>query len=137
MSQDALPLDLFVPGSAAAHNPEGSLLLDALAIAVPLEVAEMAQLDPQERINRARELWAQFQPRSAKQEDAEMARFTGGAALTYGGKGAAGEFAILAKVLAAMALQPGGVTAFGAHWCVEHELCEAAVVEARRRLCLG
>lgn len=38
--------------------------------------------------------------------------------LQYGGRHCAATFAHLAKGLAALAYQPGGVTFAGAHWCV-------------------
>lgn len=39
---------------------------------------------------------------------------------------AAPVFAALAKGLAAAAYQPGGITAFGQHWCGDHQVCQAA-----------
>lgn len=40
------------------------------------------------------------------------------------GGGTADGFNHLARGLAALAWCPGGVTAFGNHWCADHDLCE-------------
>ena len=48
------------------------------------------------------------------------------------GGGTADTFNHLARGLAALAYQPGGVTAFGRHWCTDHRACDAAEAEVRR-----
>jgi hypothetical protein len=42
----------------------------------------------------------------------------------------ASAFNALAEGLAIAACQPGGVTAFGQHWCADHAVCLAAEREA-------
>lgn len=38
----------------------------------------------------------------------------------------------LATAVAVLALQPGGVSAFGWHWCADHALCEQVDAELAR-----
>jgi hypothetical protein len=109
------------------------LLPELLALAVPLEIERMRGVEPQVRIDYAQSRWEVFQPNGGKSE-MTAARLTGGAVLMMGGKGAGEEFAIVAQVLGALAHQPGGVTAFGQHWCADHAQCEAAAAEAKDRL---
>lgn len=123
-----------VPAASAGldQSPRFGLLADFLTLAVPLEIERMANADPQMRIEYARARWEVFQPRGGKQEKT-AARLTGGAVLASDGARVGEEAAIVAQVLAAMAYQPGGVTAFGIHWCADHAACETAGIEARRR----
>lgn len=46
--------------------------------------------------------------------------------LQYAACGGEEAFAALARMVAALALQPGGVTFAGHHWCVLHRLCASA-----------
>ncbi len=108
------------------------LLPELLALAVPLEIERQAGAEPQVRIDYARSRWERFQQYGGKgDKSAAGARLTGGAVLVTGGKGSGEEFTILAQVLGALAHQPGGVTAFGHHWCANHAECEEAAAAAR------
>lgn len=49
------------------------------------------------------------------------------------GGGSADTFNHLARGLAALAYQPGGVTFAGRHWCTDHAACESAAAEAEAR----
>lgn len=109
-----------------------AVLRELLALAVPLEIERWANAEPQMRIDYAQARWEIFQPNGGRQEKS-TARLTGGAALATGAGRAGEEFTILAQVLGVMAYQPGGVTAFGQHWCTDHAVCEAAGIEARGR----
>lgn len=40
----------------------------------------------------------------------------------------------LARGLAAAAFQPGGISVFGRHWCVDHAECVAAEAAAQQRI---
>lgn len=115
------------------QTPRFGPLTDFLTVAVPLEIERMADADPQTRIDYARARWEIFQPNGGKQEKT-AARLTGGAVLATDGARAGEEAAIVAQVLAAMAYQPGGVTAFGQHWCTNHAACQTAATSARGRL---
>ncbi len=44
----------------------------------------------------------------------------------------AGTFNALAEGLSISACQPGGVTAFGRHWCAGHDACKRAEAAAMR-----
>ncbi|MFD0855676.1 hypothetical protein ACFQ07_25770 [Actinomadura adrarensis] len=88
-------------------------LVIALEFAVPLHILELADRTDTQRMEIGR----------------RTARLIGekGDILMFGG-GRKGEvadaFNALAQGLAALAYQPGGVEAFGRHWCVhEHEWC--------------
>ena len=49
------------------------------------------------------------------------------------GGGTADTFNHLARGLAALAYQPGGVDFAGRHWCADHRACQAAATEAEAR----
>ena len=91
------------------------LLSISLSAAVPLWIEKLKPLTPEERIARASGL-------------ADIIAAHGDIILYRGGK--AGEsakaFNALAEGVAIGAFQPGGVTAFGQHWCVNHAECKAA-----------
>lgn len=94
-------------------------MVDALLVAVPIEI-----LNQQGWTDAARFEFARSHA-DALQSGADAAQFGGG-----GGRGeGAAYFAALARVLAAMAYQPGGVTVFGQHWCTDHAACLAAQAE--------
>jgi hypothetical protein len=89
-----------------------SVLLPALQIAVPLIVADLATLEPDERERKIHtHSW-----RAAAIE----AIGSHGDELLYGGKNCASTFHHLASALAALSHTPGGVTVFRVNWCAEH-----------------
>jgi hypothetical protein len=81
----------------------GPLLLDALAMAVPLEIAQLR--------------WAGSDYRAWL---AHSAIAEGGDDLLYGGPRCAASFGRLARGLALLAYQPGGVAFGPLHWCAAH-----------------
>lgn len=95
---------------------------DTLAIsleaAVPLHLMEVRELP--------------FEARHKLAMEASDAIASRGDVLMYGGKkGAAAEvFNQLARGLAVLACQPGGVTFAGMHWCIDHDECMAAAKAA-------
>jgi hypothetical protein len=94
-------------------------MVDALLVAVPIEILNQRGWTDTARVEFARS------HADALQSGADTAQFGGG---TRRGEGAA-YFAAFARVLAAMAYQPGGVTVFGQHWCTDHAACLAAEAE--------
>lgn len=95
-------------------------LIEGLAVAVPLRIWELSQLDSVTRGRRCK-VWA---------EDAVEPVAGDGDTLLFGSKksgGAARVFNALAKSLAALAHCPGGVTFAGLHWCVNECLCPSGV----------
>jgi len=84
--------------------------------AVRLEIARMAGDDWNHAIR----------AKVARQARARITDLTGGAELLFGGRACITEYANLATALAALAYQPGGVTALGRHWCTNHQQCEFA-----------
>lgn len=104
------------------------LLTAALDVAVPTEMRRIADWTPQARIDYAREQWVPMTTSLGKDG------LSGGAELMFGGRHCAAEFATLARVLAALAYQPGGVMFAGMHWCADHEECEKAAAEAGERI---
>lgn len=99
-------------------------VIDALGHLVPLEISRMSGdgWTPDVRIAAARRAWAAFQAAPG------AGGSQGGAGMMFGGQTAGRELASLATALAALAYQPGGVSVFGRHWCVDHAEC----VKARR-----
>lgn len=95
------------------------LLPIALSAAVPLWIEKLRPLEPEQRLARASGL-------------ADVIGSKGDIILYRGGKKgeSAKAFNALAEGLAIGAFQPGGVTAFGSHWCVNHAECEAAKAAA-------
>jgi hypothetical protein len=91
------------------------LLPIGLSAAVPLWIEELRPLEPEQRLARASGL-------------ADIIAEHGDIILYRGGKRgeSARAFNALAEGLAIGAFQPGGVTAFGQHWCTDHAACEAA-----------
>jgi hypothetical protein len=104
---------------ARAHQ-----LVTALQVAVPLHITELAALPARIR-EPLIERWA---------ADAVEPAAHKGDALMFGGKRgeAAAVFAALARGLAALAYQPGGVTVLGQHWCTNHAACQDARAYAER-----
>jgi hypothetical protein len=97
------------------------LLSVSLSAAVPLWIEKLRPLDPEQRIARASGLADII----ASQGDIILYRSKK--------KGeSAKAFNALAEGLAIGAFQPGGVTAFGQHFCVNHAECEAAKAAAER-----
>lgn len=97
-------------------------LVIGLQAAVQLNMLELSRLDPANR-DATRTGWA------ADAIDPVASR---GDALQYGGKRgeAAKVFNHLARGLAALAYQPGGVTYAGQHWCADHAACLDAARQA-------
>lgn len=100
------------------------LLADTLDRAVPAAMAALTDLPDDGR----RKQMAQWRDGAADQ----LAGF--GDVVRYGGHSVADTFAILARGLAVLASAPGGVTAFGRHWCTDHAACEQAAHVAARTL---
>jgi hypothetical protein len=92
----------------------------ALALAVPLELALLRDIDD--------ELRAQT---IATHTGRAVATLLGeyGDQLQYGGPRCSEAFAGVARGLACLAWAPGGVTFAGMHFCARHELCEKADAE--------
>lgn len=80
------------------------VLIPTLQAAVPLWVMDLSRTPEPTRMGLARE--------------AADTVASHGDVLIYGGKGCAAAFNALAKGIALLAYQPGGVTIFGHHWCV-------------------
>lgn len=97
------------------------LLPGLLTVAVPLEIDRMREVGEGYRLATARKA-AQY---IAEHGDNILFRSTDRRHTS------AKAFAVLARALAAAAFQPGGVTAFGQHWCTDHAVCEAAEDAAR------
>ena len=97
------------------------LLSISLSAAVPLWIEKLKPLEPEQRIARASGL-------------SDTIAAHGDIILYRGGKKgeSAKAFNALAEGLAIGAFQPGGVTAFGQHWCVNHDECEAAKAAAEK-----
>lgn len=94
-------------------------LVIALEAAVPLHIIELSNRTPEQR--------AAIAQRSA---DEVACR---GDILQFGSKkrGAVADvFNHLARGIAVLAFQPGGVTFAGHHWCTSHALCEDASATA-------
>lgn len=106
---------------------ENPALTIGLQAAVPLWILQLSQLAPDHR-DHVRQRWAE--------EAAEQVAYRGDT-LQYGSKKrgeAAAVFNALARGLAAGAYQPGGIAAFGEHWCVNHGECVAADRDAAQPL---
>ncbi len=91
------------------------VLLISLQAAVPLWIERVRHLTPAERQARAAELSGVIASRG---DDILYRSAKKG--------GTAKAFNALAEGLALAAFQPGGVTAFGHHWCTDHAACAAA-----------
>lgn len=88
------------------------LLVMSLEAAVPLRMAELATLDPEDREPMIRE-WAALAADLVSQNGDQLMFRT---PVGQGQPGTAAVFNALAKGLAALAYQPGGVRFHGAHW---------------------
>lgn len=113
-----------VPGEIVSWNDfshSESVLMATLESAVPLRVAELAQMSAAGREEQIR-AWADAAAQPLH-EEADILMCGGGK------RGQAAKvFNHLARALAAGAYQPGGVTFNGRHWCADHAACEAAKV---------
>ncbi|GAA3078065.1 hypothetical protein [Streptosporangium carneum] len=98
-------------------------LSPALAAAVHLEIENLRRVDDDLR---ATQIAAVL---DASRRSMNIP--THGDDLLFGGRHCVPTFAEMARVLACLAWQPGGVTVFGMHLCARHELCLAA--ESGRR----
>ncbi|WP_062434929.1 hypothetical protein [Herbidospora daliensis] len=99
-------------------------LLPALSAAVQLEIAALRAVDDELRATQI----AHHTGRASATLLGEK-----GDVLLYGGKGAGETFTALARGLACLAFAPGGVTAFGQHWCADHRECLLADREVAAR----
>lgn len=89
-------------------------LLPTLQLAVPMWIQRLRGTDEWQRVALAR-------------EDAQAVAERGDALMYRSKPGRSGEvFNALARGLAIAAYQPGGVTAFGEHWCTDHDVCTGA-----------
>jgi hypothetical protein len=98
---------------------DSSLLSITLSMAVPLWIEELRPLTDEQRLARASGL-------------ADIIGSQGDIILYPSGKKGetAKAFNALAEGVAIGAFQPGGVTVFGQHFCVNHAECEAAELAA-------
>lgn len=111
------------------------LLAAHLDVAVPLEMAHLATLHPADRGD-VMAAWAAGAVDLIVNSDASLLFPIKAHPATdrhVAEPGTAATFSALAKGLAAGAYVPGGVTAFGRHWCANHTACEQAEVESRER----
>ncbi|WP_326642998.1 hypothetical protein OG884_18450 [Streptosporangium sp. NBC_01755] len=99
-------------------------LAGMLAVVVPLEIDRMRAMNDEQRTQQI----AEHASRTVAQLLGEQ-----GDVLLYGGRGCAETFAVLARGLVCLAWAPGGVTAFGMHFCARHEECEKADAELAAR----
>ncbi|WP_194821283.1 hypothetical protein [Micromonospora sp. S-DT3-3-22] len=106
--------------------PSSDGLIIALQAAVPLWILELAALPPAHRDDRIRR-WAA--------DSADTVAHKGDILQFRGGKRGetAAVFNALARGIAAAAHLPGGITAFGQHWCVNHSQCLDADRQAADR----
>lgn len=92
-----------------------SLLEIMLDLAVPMWIRQLQHLTPEQRMARARECATVV----AEKGDVILYRSSK--------KGdTANAFNHLAEGIALATYQPGGVTVFGRHWCVNHDECITA-----------
>jgi hypothetical protein len=96
----------------SGHGNPG-LLLDTLAMTVPLEIGRLRDAGQDARDALAQRL------RWPRDPDGRYA-LTGADAMLYGGKGAGGAFAGFATAIALLSFAPGGVTFGGLAWCAAH-----------------
>jgi hypothetical protein len=113
-------------------NP--GLLLDALAMAVPLEIGRLRDAGEDARDGLAARL-------RLPQPEGENA-LRGADAMLYGGKGGGQAFAGFAAAIAVLAFAPGGVRFGALAWCAAHmrerwpdgeKACPACLREERER----
>lgn len=97
-------------------SPADVLLAEHLDQAVPTLLGQLAEM-PADARTRQIDQWRD----GAAQHIAER-----GDTVRYGGPNIAGTFTVLARSLAVLAHAPGGITAFGRHWCTNHRLCVRA-----------
>jgi hypothetical protein len=111
------------------------LLAAHLDVAVPLEMAHLATLHPDDRGD-VMAAWAAGAVDLIVNSDASLLYPIKVHAATErhcAEPGTAATFAALAKGIAAGAYVPGGITAFGRHWCADHGACERAGADASER----
>jgi hypothetical protein len=111
------------------------LLACHLEVAVPLEMLHLANLTPDDRADVAA-AWAAAAVDLIANSDASLLYPIKGHPATdrhCAEPGTAATFAATAKGIAAAAYAPGGITAFGRHWCANHAVCQAAEAEAKDR----
>lgn len=89
-------------------------LVPALTAAVQLEIAALWTVDDELRATQI----AHHTGRASATLLGEK-----GDVLLYGGKGCGEAFTALARGLACLAFAPGGVNAFGVHFCANHQAC--------------
>lgn len=92
----------------------GHPLVGMLAIAVSNEIDKLREVDDELRATQI-----------AHHTRGEIATLVGthGDDLLFGGEHCVETFAATARALACLAFQPGGVTVFGLHFCVDHDAC--------------
>ncbi|MBO0813859.1 MAG: hypothetical protein J2P30_01695 [Actinobacteria bacterium] len=100
-----------------------ALLEGMLQVTVPMWIAELRTYREEDRLAIGR-------------RDGDFVAEHGDDVLYRGHKrgDSAKAFTAVARGLAVLAFQPGGVTAFGGHWCTDHEVCESADAKARAQL---
>ncbi|MDD4866196.1 MAG: hypothetical protein PHQ28_03420 [Mycobacterium sp.] len=123
----------------------GWLLPDVLIVAVALRIDELRRMGETQRDRTLRE-WAdaaasvlssrgdQLMFRTPSRTRRDPGRVDADGKASQGAlrpDGTADTFNHLARGLAAAAYLPGGVTAFGRHWCTNHRLCLDAAAKAR------
>lgn len=115
------------------------LLAAHLDVAVPLEMAHLATLNPDDRGD-VMAAWAAGAVDLIVNSDASLLfpiKAHPATVRHVAEPGTAATFAALAKGLAAGAYVPGGVTAFGRHWCADHTACLAAEAKAAEQAAGG
>lgn len=98
---------------------EDSLLTITLKVAVPLWAAQMSTWEPRRLVRVARECCDTIA--SHGDDILYQSKHRGDTAKAFNA---------LAQGIAVLAMQPGGVTVFGVHWCTDHRACVAADEEA-------
>jgi hypothetical protein len=107
-----------------APTPADPLLTAALHRAIPAALACLADLPADARAKQFEQWHADAVEHLTKRGDV----------VRYGGRDVADIFVRLVRGLAVLAYAPGGVTAFGHHWCTDHNVCDQAAREATERL---
>lgn len=106
------------PPAAEREEHRIAVLLATLELAVPLHLHEIRGKSDAWRMGEARRC-------------ADMVA-SHGDDLQYGGKHCAAAFNAVARGVALGAMQPGGITLHGRHWCTDHDACLAAELRAQQ-----
>ena len=107
-----------------ATNPADITLVETLRLAVPLHIADMRHLTPQQRMTIATRCAQEMSTRGdllmfADPKRQAKKQRTGGR-LSSRERETRDTFSALARGLACLAYQPGGATFAGLHWCAQN-----------------